>query len=71
MAAGGLATTFNFRITLNRSDGSTPPLGDVSGNASSGAFWQPAKVTTASNARRNATGIVAGILHWIMEVPEK
>ena len=28
MAAGGLATTFNFRITLNRSDGSTPPLGD-------------------------------------------
>jgi phage tail-like protein len=28
MAAGGLAATFNFRITLNRSDGSTPPLGD-------------------------------------------
>jgi len=28
MAAGGLATTFNFRITLNRSDGSSPPLGD-------------------------------------------
>jgi len=28
MAAGGLATTFNFRITLNRSDGSSRPLGD-------------------------------------------
>ncbi|MEI6668463.1 MAG: phage tail protein [Acidobacteriota bacterium] len=28
MAADGLAGTFNFRITLNRSDGSTPPLGD-------------------------------------------
>lgn len=28
MAAGGLAGTFNFRITLNRSDGSSPPLGD-------------------------------------------
>lgn len=26
--AGGLATTFNFRITLNRSDGSSSPLGD-------------------------------------------
>jgi len=24
----GLASTFNFRITLNRSDGSSPPLGD-------------------------------------------
>lgn len=28
MAVGGLAGTFNFRITLNRSDGSSPPLGD-------------------------------------------
>ncbi len=28
MAAGGLAGTFNFRITLNRSDGSSPRLGD-------------------------------------------
>ena len=28
MATGGLATTFNFRITLNRSDGSSRPLGD-------------------------------------------
>jgi len=28
MAIGGLAGTFNFRITLNRSDGSSPPLGD-------------------------------------------
>lgn len=28
MATGGLASTFNFRITLNRSDGSSPPLGD-------------------------------------------
>lgn len=28
MAAGRLAGTFNFRITLNRSDGSSPPLGD-------------------------------------------
>jgi phage tail-like protein len=28
MAAGGLAGTFNFRITLTRSDGRTPPLGD-------------------------------------------
>jgi phage tail-like protein len=26
--AGGFAGTFNFRITLNRSDGSSPPLGD-------------------------------------------
>ena len=26
--AGGLAGTFNFRISLNRSDGSSPPLGD-------------------------------------------
>ena len=25
---GGFAGTFNFRITLNRSDGSSPPLGD-------------------------------------------
>jgi phage tail-like protein len=25
---GSLANTFNFRITLNRSDGSSPPLGD-------------------------------------------
>lgn len=25
---GSLAGTFNFRITLNRSDGSSPPLGD-------------------------------------------
>lgn len=29
MAAGGFAATFNFRITLNRSDGSSPPLGDA------------------------------------------
>jgi len=28
MAPGGLAGTFNFLITLNRSDGSSPPLGD-------------------------------------------
>ena len=28
MATGGLATTFNFRIALNRSDGSSRPLGD-------------------------------------------
>ena len=28
MAAGGLAGTYNFRITLNRADGSSPPLGD-------------------------------------------
>ena len=28
MAPGGLASTFNFRITLNRSDGSSPALGD-------------------------------------------
>ena len=28
MAPGGLAGTFNFRITLNRSDGSSPALGD-------------------------------------------
>ena len=28
MAAGGLAGTFNFRITLNRSDGSSRSLGD-------------------------------------------
>ena len=28
MAGGGLAGTFNFRITLTRSDGSSPPLGD-------------------------------------------
>jgi phage tail-like protein len=26
--ADGLAGTFNFRVTLNRSDGSAPPLGD-------------------------------------------
>src|SRR5882672_7730315 len=28
MAAGGLASTFNFRITMNRSDGEPPALGD-------------------------------------------
>jgi phage tail-like protein len=28
MAHGALASTFNFRITLNRSDGSSSPLGD-------------------------------------------
>jgi phage tail-like protein len=28
MANGGLASTFNFRVTLNRSGGGSPPLGD-------------------------------------------
>jgi len=53
--ASSLATSFNFRITLNRSDGSSPPLGDGGFQECTGLDIEMDVVELVEGGRNNGT----------------
>lgn len=55
MTVPSLAGTFNFRITLNRSDGSAPPLGDGGFQECSGLDIEMDVVELQEGGRNNGT----------------